>query len=86
MKTYRFYKEYISGEILKIERTRGTKVYYTESDFFYLDTYKGVVLKQGNTFQKNGPELIIFEKDKNDIKIRCTNFKNTKNSNYLIVE
>lgn len=28
----------------------------------------------------------IFEKDKNDIKIRCTNFKNTKNSNYLIVE
>ena len=28
----------------------------------------------------------IFEKDKKDIKIRCTNFKNTKNSNYLIVE
>ena len=30
--------------------------------------------------------VYIFEKDKNNIKIRCTNFKNTKNSNYLIVE
>ena len=59
-----FYKKYVSGEILKIKRTRGVKVFFTENDFFYLDTYKGVDLKAGNTFQKNGADLIVFEKDK----------------------
>ena len=59
-----FFEKDCTGEIVKIKTTRGTKVYFTNKDFFYLNTYKGVKLNKGDSFQKLGTEVTVFEKSK----------------------
>lgn len=59
-----FFEKSCSGQIVDIKTGRGTKVFYNKNDFFYLESYKGVALEKGDSFQKLGSELTVFEKSK----------------------
>ena len=57
-----FYNKNLNGNILKIVNGRGTKVYYSAENYFYLDFYKGIKLEDGNSFQKTDNDLKIYKK------------------------
>ncbi|WP_190311295.1 hypothetical protein [Psychroflexus gondwanensis] len=63
--TVDFYKNDVNGIILKIKESRGTKVYYNESEFFYLDQLKDKSIKVGDSISKRGSDLLVFEKNSN---------------------
>ena len=67
----RFYENEINSIISKIERTRGTKVYYGEEDYFYLEDYKGVSLKINDSIKKVGQQIWVYRKstDVSDYKL-----------------
>jgi hypothetical protein len=58
-----FYGNDINAIINKIERTRGTKIHYGKEDYFYLENYKGVPLKKGDSIKKSGQEIRVYRKD-----------------------
>ena len=58
-----FYKKNVDAIILKIEEGRGTKVYYNESEFFYLDQLKEESIKAGDSISKRGSDLLVFDKN-----------------------
>ncbi|WP_157208530.1 hypothetical protein [Mariniflexile maritimum] len=62
-----FYKDDINAIISKIERTRGTKVYYGDKEevYFYLEDYKGVPLKEGDSINKVNQEIEVYRKEIN---------------------
>ena len=57
-----FYSRDFDGNILKIVNGRGTKIYYSPENYFYLDYYKGIKLEEGNSFQKTGKDFKIYKK------------------------
>jgi len=57
-----FYNENINGVIIKIKETRGTKVYYGENEYFFLEAYKGVQLKEGDSISKSNQDIKIYRK------------------------
>lgn len=66
-----FYKNEISSIIYKIERTRGTKVYYgNNGDFFYLEAYKGIYLKEGDSIKKVNQLIKIHRKEYGNEKFK----------------
>lgn len=71
-----FYNKNIDGIITKIKRTRGTKVYYAESDFFYLEQLEDKLLKVGDSIsKKTNSELAVYEKIENEHYIYLTKIK-----------
>lgn len=75
-KTIDFYEKDVNGIISKIKRTRGTKVYYNSSDFFYLEQLKDKTIKVGDSISKKGSDLLVFDKNssgqysfRNEIKV-----------------
>ena len=61
-----FFHKNINARIVKIAENRGTKVYYSEDDFFYLESYKGVNIMKGDSLLKNDQEIKIYRKNKNN--------------------
>lgn len=55
-----FYKKQGSFKILEIKRERGVKVYYTDNDFFFLDTYEGNEIKSGYNIVKTDSIVKIY--------------------------
>jgi hypothetical protein len=61
-----FYEDEINAIISKIKRTRGTKVHYGDKeDYFYLEDYKGVLLKEGDSISKVNQVIKVYRKDIN---------------------
>lgn len=59
-----FYDEKINDFIYKIKETRGTKVYYgSGNNFFYLEAYRGVPLKEGDSIIKIDQDIKIYRKN-----------------------
>ena len=61
-----FYESDLNGVVTQIKQTRGTKVYLNESEFFYLDQLQDKSLKVGDSINKKGSELNVFEKRNQD--------------------
>lgn len=57
-----FFEKDISGIVSKISEGRGTKVYYQESDFFYLEQCKVNSINIGDSLSKRRSSLKVFRK------------------------
>ena len=55
-----FYDKNIDFSILKIKKNRGTKIYYSKENFFYLSTYKGVSLEVGDSISKKNEKIEVY--------------------------
>ncbi len=55
-----FYNSTLDIKILKIKDARGTKVYYSEKDFFYLESCEGIELYSGDSISKVGNMIKVF--------------------------
>jgi hypothetical protein len=55
-----FYKKDINISIKKIVEGRGTKVYYSEKNFFYLSTYKGSKFEVGDSISKKKHKIELY--------------------------
>lgn len=60
-----FFNTNINAHILRIVESRGTKVYYSEENFFYLESYRGVDIMEGDSIAKEDQEIKIYRKNKN---------------------
>lgn len=81
----RFYENEINSIIIKIERTRGTKVYYGKEDYFYLEDYKGVPLRNNDSIKKLGQQIRVYRKsaDGSDYKFIGTGLPVKPKKNYF---
>lgn len=70
-----FYNKSVNGIITKIKTTRGTKVYYNESDFFYLEQLENNSLKVGDSINKEENDLYVYEKNENGQYVYLTKVK-----------
>tara|TARA_R110000868_G_C10542890_1_gene735128 strand:- start:62 stop:421 length:360 start_codon:yes stop_codon:yes gene_type:complete len=61
-----FYESDLNGVVTQIKQTRGTKVYLNESEYFYLEQLQDKSLKVGDSINKKGSELNVFEKNNKD--------------------
>ena len=59
-----FYNTDINAQILKIVESRGTKVYYSKKNFFYLESYKGVDLMKGDSIVKKNKSITVYRRNK----------------------
>ena len=80
----KFYNNDIRGVITKIVETRGTKIYYSESDFFYLSQLNGKLVVGDSISKKSQSDLKIFKNNKNDEYLLQDTIKVKKpSSNYF---
>lgn len=54
-----FYKKYFNGEVRDIQHGRGTKIYYSKTDFFYSNDSK-TDFKIGDNFKKSADSLELY--------------------------
>jgi hypothetical protein len=62
-KSKEFYKSTFSGEILKITKGRGNKIYYENDKYFY--DIDGLDIKVGDVVRKSIDEIIVMRKSSN---------------------
>jgi hypothetical protein len=62
-KSKEFYKSTFSGEILKITKGRGNKIYYENDKYFY--DIDGLDIKVGDVVRKSVNEIIVLRKGSN---------------------
>lgn len=55
-----FYSSTLNVKILKIKDARGTKVYYSEEDFFYLESCEDIHVYPGDSISKVGSKIKVF--------------------------
>ena len=55
----KFHAENFRKEIVKIEEGRGTKVYLDDGDYFFMSSYNGPDLAEGDILVKTGKTIII---------------------------
>ncbi|WP_108424998.1 hypothetical protein [Flagellimonas amoyensis] len=71
-----FYNNNVNGIIVDIKAARGTKVYYGESDFFYLEQLEEKEIKVGDSIVKKvDSELTVYRKNKSGQFIYLTKIK-----------
>ena len=71
-----FYEKNINGAVTKIKQTLGTKIYYNETDFFYLEQLENKSLKVGDSINKKmDSDLTVFEKNESGQYIYLTKIK-----------
>ena len=59
-----FYNGNVNGIIAEIKTTRGTKVHYGESDFFYLEQLEEKEIKIGDSIiKRDNSELTVYRKN-----------------------
>jgi len=56
----KFHNENISKKIVRIKEGRGTKVYFDDENYFFLDSYKGPPLAIGDFVIKDGTKISVF--------------------------
>ncbi len=60
-----FFENNVHGVICNIKKTRGTKIYYNTTDFFYLSILKSKDIKiHDSIYKKQKSDLNLFRKDK----------------------
>lgn len=71
-----FFNQNITGVITKIKQTRGTKVYYDKSNFFYLSQLQNRTVKIGDSISKiANSDLAVYKKNENGKFILQTKIK-----------
>jgi hypothetical protein len=62
----KFYNEYIvDAEIVKVVEGRGTKVYYSNDDFFYLESCRNLELREGDFMRKRDTIINVYRTENN---------------------
>ena len=61
-----FFEKNINGVVSKISEGRGTKVYYSESDFFYLEQCQVNSIKVGDSLSKSRSVIKVFRKTESE--------------------
>jgi hypothetical protein len=74
-KSKEFHAGNFNGEIEKIVEGRGTKIYYENEKYFYLEDYDGVKLLVGDIIRKNNNEISVLRKNSKDEYIEIGNGK-----------
>jgi hypothetical protein len=64
-----FYKGYdFNAEIIKIVEGRGTKIYYSEQNYFYSSIYEGAIIEKGDLIKKHNTIIDVYRKNNNTHK------------------
>ncbi|PWH81829.1 hypothetical protein DIS18_14225 [Algibacter marinivivus] len=77
-----FYNDNVNGIITDIKTTRGTKVHYGKSDFFYLEQLEKKEIKVGDSILKKADsDLNVYRKNESGQFIYLTKIKVLKPKN-----